>query len=273
MDRYYLLSEKTLAKAGLGKREEPLRLPTKREPVQELESKLEEINREQFQTAEEKWQRYVELFNKYFSMHDKRNVIATINRPSIPEAEDSTEKLVKLAAEYVPKKFSEKAQSMARDVLSLAPKRWSKEGFLLTEDNQIPSNVNLLDLVDFAVRNRKNVAAPVGWAIFRNFLKPRQPFVRKKASIIKKVNKKARDSGIVDLDQTLIDSPKRGSSPAESPFRTPPKIPSPILQSPIVKRAAAAKVKNSPRKLRSHTSSSRWDPYGSKESVKSRRQK
>lgn len=174
MDQYFLLSEKTLAKAGLSAQQkneptENLTLPTRREPVQELEQELLEMNKDRQLTAEEKWIRYSQIFNRFFAIYGNKS--STVEPSAGTENQQKLDNFLNLVSNYVPKQFSRKAEALTRHTITTSPERWSNRGELLDANKNVIPNSSILQLIDYSVHRKKNTSLPSGWSEFQALLR------------------------------------------------------------------------------------------------------
>ena len=239
MDKFYLLSEKTLAKAGViqeeNKKQESrarhdLRLPTKREPVEDLQKEIDEINAGQFLTNEEKWLRYAEIFNKYFSIYGKKTVqTQTVHEEEEePSKSSKLENLIPLVTSYVPKMYSRKADSIVRHVITNSPERWTNSGELIDFNNKVVGNSSILELVDYSVRKRTNKLPPVGWNMFKQLLEeqelPKEFLPPTEKNLRSETTEKNLRRQANVLKKTRLEQKKKKRDSEFSPIRTRQKL-------------------------------------------------
>ena len=212
MNRYFLLSEKTLSQALNGNQisrnssgsNQPeasgtpasviRKLPGfgARSPLQELNNSLDNLIKTPELTDAERWEKYRQIFTKYFQLSNYDNNAASVPRMPLPgnitispfPADDfrffknvfsdvALEEIGKILTSVIttlPKSLQNKGKNLLLHLSASEPFQegyysWNQKGELLHEGAPI-SRTNIIDLIDYAIRNRSNVSIPLGWDVF-----------------------------------------------------------------------------------------------------------
>ena len=166
-----------------------LSLPTPQSPLASLQSTLEELNATRHLSESERWDRYRNIFQSFFSFKspapggvavgDKEQVMDPIaielrHLFSDKNAETAQRHLLSMMT-TIPAMYQKRMLQMLKILASSSDIEqgqnvFSPDGYLVHQGDQIPSS-NLVDLVNFASRKRKTVTTPpAGWTVFLDWL-------------------------------------------------------------------------------------------------------
>lgn len=162
MNRYYLLPS--------GEKPPKLSLPQTKSPVERLHEDVNRLNQNPALSDEERWREYEKVFTTFLALTKPRQAL-----PLATTVSEEGETLDKVLNTILPKSLRKKGLHLLQFIGASSPIQEgqysiSSSGELQVRGSNIP-NSNIIDLINYAVRQRKVVPMPRGWPEFAILLR------------------------------------------------------------------------------------------------------
>lgn len=161
-----------------------LQLPTPQTPVYNLEKRLDELNHTTNIGDDERWNKFRTILNAFFDFrkpfpsavqHTPGDSSLKHLLPLLSEKDFNVlDKIITPIILSLPKNLRDKGLQLLQNIASTidvqeGSLQVSKQGHIVERGQELKGS-NLLDLIHFSIRPRRNMKAPVGWLSFFDFL-------------------------------------------------------------------------------------------------------
>ena len=152
MNKYYLMPT-----------HQKLSLPHVKSPLVRLEEEIQQLNRNAGLNDEQRWAEYEKLFNSFFSLTKPQQQQEQPQRSEPPTILSTLESTL-------PKSLQQKGRQLMQILTTSTGNYGITANGQLQVDGQIIPNSNLVDLINYSVRQQKRVPPPPGWSDFKSVL-------------------------------------------------------------------------------------------------------
>ena len=203
----------------------PLSLPAAKSPLESLHDEITTLNATPHLSDDVKWQQYENIFKRFFAFSkptptpmetSENDDDSSILLPLFSDPTD-VERTTRNLYASLPKTAREKGLQLLKTIaqtpdVTAGNYQVSRTGQLIHRGQTVEGS-NIMDLIHFAVRKKRNVEPPLGWTHFQDFLKVNNIPVellalhhRKKKE---KVKKRSKVAPLVVTPKTLTPPPRQ----------------------------------------------------------------